>query len=87
MSVRSLSVGVRGAPGTGNRSMRWILDGGTVPVVYLKENRTTQTVCCRDRLKEAERSSNEAQKPGSRKREGPALRGKVRGPLGFLSES
>ena len=40
-----------------------------------------------NRLKEAERSSNEAQKPGSRKREGPALRGKVRGPLGFLSES
>ena len=39
-----------------------------------------------NRLKEAERSSNEAQKPGSRKREGPALRGKVRGPLGFLSE-
>jgi len=66
--------------------MRWILDGGTVPVVYLKENRTTQTVCCRDRLKEAERSSNKvkrgekARKPEKRR---PRASGKSAGPFGF----
>ena len=58
-----------------------------MPVVYLKENRTTQTVCCRDRLKEAERSSNKvkrgakARKP--EKEKAPRFGEKVRGPVGF----